>query len=47
MLSGRTITQLGRPAGDDKRMTVLMDMNELEANHEEFVKSLAQRVALI
>jgi hypothetical protein len=29
------------PGGGDQGMAVLKDMNELEAGHDEFVKSLA------
>jgi hypothetical protein len=32
------------PVGGDQYMAVLKDMNELEVDHEEFVKSLALRV---
>jgi hypothetical protein len=32
------------PLGGDQSMAVLKDINELEAGHEEFVKSLAPRV---
>ena len=32
------------PVGGDQSMAVLNDMNELEVDHEEFVKSLAPKV---
>ena len=32
------------PVGGDQSMAVLKDMNELEVDHEDFVKSLAPRV---
>jgi hypothetical protein len=32
------------PMGGDEGMAVLTDMNDLEAGHDEFVKSMAPRV---
>ena len=40
-----TLDDVG-PLGGDPGMAVLKDMNDLEAGHEEFVKSLAPRVDL-
>jgi len=42
-LNKSTLDDVG-PAGGDKSMAVLKDINELESDNEEFVKSLAPRV---
>jgi hypothetical protein len=42
-LNKSTLDDVG-PVGGDQSMAVLKDMNELEMDHEEFVKSLAPRV---
>ena len=38
-----TLDDVG-PVGGDQGMAALKDMNELEADHEEFVKSLTPKV---
>jgi hypothetical protein len=38
-----TLDDVG-PVGGDQSMAVLKEMNELEAGHDDFVKSLAPRV---
>jgi hypothetical protein len=35
------------PVGGDQSMAVLKDMNELEVDHEDFVKSLAPKLNVI
>lgn len=35
------------PLGDDQSMAVLKEMNDLESGHDEFVKSLAPREAML
>jgi hypothetical protein len=42
-LNKSTLDDVG-PVGGDQSMAVLKDMNELEVDHEDFVKSLAPGV---
>jgi hypothetical protein len=38
-----TLDDVG-PLGDDQTMAVLNDMNQLQSEHDQFVKSLASRL---